>query len=138
MRRLDEQALRRPTFREGTSFKMGDGQEWHLPYPRVVLVPTIKETGGVGSKVILEDNTYWDVLEQIDLALKTNNAEALCAGIAVVTIRLLVQNYELELVQAAALVPPLDPSYLSEEWKSLLDHVSGVDRHPKPSAGGSK
>lgn len=135
--KLDEKALRREGFQEGTPIEMADGQEWHLPAPRVVLVPTIKESGGVGTAIILEDLTYWDLLEQIDLALKSSLSGPLCAGVSVAAIRLLVKNYDLSLAQAASLIPPMDPENPSGEWRTLLDAVSGIAR-PKLSAGGSE
>lgn len=45
---LDEEALRRPGFRPGRPVTLADGQDWNLPCPEVVIVPTFESDGTMG------------------------------------------------------------------------------------------
>lgn len=69
---LDEKALRREPFSDGVKVKLGDGQEWTFPRPRMRLFPRLKEDGTTASKLVLTHgkafqeklDSYFDVPQE--------------------------------------------------------------------------
>lgn len=123
---LDEQALRRPTFSEGSKIKLADSQDWTFPPSRVRFRPRLVgdkiEVGG-GASFGPEFDDRLDVLFGVVDAEPT---ERLRVEFEVV-VRLLQANYDLTVPQIADLIEmePGNPAS-DDRWDQIRNVVRGL------------
>ena len=133
---LDERALRRPEFTEGTKIVLGDGQAWTFPHPWLRLYPVRGRDGqltvGGGMGFGADHDDLIDRLVDCDpgdtagrLALQFQMA----AG-------LLRRNYELSDrgLRELLVIDLADPD-CERRWQQINQVLLGSP--PKPSADGS-
>lgn len=134
MASLDEKALRRPSFTEGYSVRLADGQEWTFPKPRIRFYPTIAEDGSVavgGGRSFGEDHDKLiDVLiggEEIE------DFERLRLRFAA-AVSLLSRNYSLKPEDfASILVIDQDDPETGPTWARIDRIVLGLTPEDDPS-----
>lgn len=134
----DEASRRRPGFREGTPIKMADGQVWHVPKPRPVLIakvgeevnPRLARLGGdlarIRSVPVLEDPVYMDLMEILGTAIQGGKVVKVHGAATAAVVRLLMRNYDLSMHEAIGLIPPLDGSAPAAGLSGMLNAVLGV------------
>lgn len=139
---LDEQALRRPGFKEGTPVVLADGQAWHLRRPVVRFVPSDSDVGfraclslarGDGYDALL---TAWQSAAEAAREDESASARAVAAELALGR-AVLTANYDLTTEQLAELLQfGFDPD--DEEAFRIRSEVlaAATGDDPKPSAGG--
>jgi len=132
--KLDEAALRRPEFTEGHRIKLGDGQEWTFPKPRIRFFPVRDKSGGidVGMKA-----DFGEAHRETLAALMDRTGDDIEAGVERFRLRLelavglLTQNYDLDDAALQTLLAmDFDDPALVEMWTKLGDVLQG--RSPKP------
>lgn len=121
---LNETDLRKPTFTQGRSIELADGQSWTFPQVQTKFWPAFANgkvvVGGgptfgpefdAGRDVLLDENA--DAMERFRVKFE-------------MAVRLLQKNYELTDDQAAALIvfEPADPRS-ADRWRALGDVVVG-------------
>lgn len=136
MNRLDEQALRRPTFEDGTAVALADGQDWTLPRPRVRFVPDGSEMG-FGVRLALDDGGKFQAL-MTALDSASNDPAYIRAELAVGR-HLLLANYDLTPEQVADLLQFSYGENADPVGAAIRDAVMGVayGNGPKPSEPGT-
>lgn len=112
---LDEKALRRPGFVEGTRVTLGDGQQWTVPWGVLALDGT---PGGVG--LVLTD-------DEVDLLSGAAERQPLgfLGSVVPLAARLLRVNYDLAPADLALLLEYDDSPPSVEMWKSVVEAISG-------------
>jgi hypothetical protein len=132
---LDEVALRKPEFQEGVRVKLGDGQEWSFPLPKLRMVPKRNGTGeivvdyrigpGYGSTIQKSFALFWTPVEE-----EPENAWQIRFAAAA---DLLQKNYSITDDDLADLIylDRADPESLAL-WHDISMVLAGVGR-PKPS-----
>lgn len=136
---LDEKALRKPGFVEGARVKLGDGQEWLFPKPRLRFVPGRAEDGSFELKNRLTFGKHRQADLDATLAGPVDDGEqALYEWIQARTrlvCGLLLDNYSLE---DAALEVLLPVEFSDEDNRTMWRDIHGVimGHEPKPSAVG--
>jgi hypothetical protein len=128
---LDEKELRKPTFSEGHTVTLADGQKWTFPKPRIRLVPKIVdgkvEIGG-GATFGPE---YDDRLDALFGTREVDPTERLRLQFEV-AVRLLQSNYDLRDEDVSQLIVlELGDQASDERWEQLTDVLLG--NAPKPS-----
>jgi hypothetical protein len=94
---LDEVALRKPGWAEGNRVRLGDGQEWSFPRPRIRMVPRAGDDGRItaGVKAAASLGTEFEGWFDILMGVKESDAleewEAKFGAAA----KLLMLNYDL-------------------------------------------
>lgn len=136
---LDEVSLRKPEFVEGVRVKLGDGQDWSFPRPRLRLVPRKFEDGDIG----LATRPVYPAERQADLDIILaeigEGDEAFWRWLEArsrLATRLLLDNYDLDNNALAELLP-ID--FADDANRDIWLGVSAAMRGhgaPKPSAAG--
>lgn len=132
---LDEKALRRPGFTEGSAVKLGDGQEWTFPKPYLSMYTQIGEGGKLeAGHVFTFGADYADRLDQYieceDSIEKMFIQLELAGG-------LLLRNYALDNPALRRILAiNMDGQSDPEMWPAIQAVLFGRDV-PKPSAVGS-
>lgn len=136
---LDEKALRKPEFVEGIRVRLGDGQEWSFPKPRLRLVPGRAEDGSFE----LKNRPTFGEHRQADLAavLAGPKEDAddglfnwLQARIRLVC-GLMLDNYNLEDADLEVLLPyEFGDESITEMWNDI--HAAIMGQAPKASTVG--
>jgi hypothetical protein len=125
---LNEMALRKPDFQDGTRIKLGDGQEWTFRNPRMRLIPKRGEDGvintalkiapGQGDAIEKAMTAYWDMVPDGplgSLGLKFNLA-----------VNLLLANYDLTDEHLESLIyMDADEPENKQLWKSIEALIQG-------------
>lgn len=133
---LDEKALRRETFSEGTSVKLLDGQEWTFPKPYLSMYPQVGEGGKLEAGTIFTFGAdYADRLDELveseDQFERTCIQMELAAG-------LLLRNYDIDNKALRRLIAiNTDDQFDPDMWPAIQAILFGRDA-PKPSAVGSE
>lgn len=109
---LDELALRKPGFVEGARVKLGDGQSWSIPRPRLRLVPRKTDDGDVKLASLPKVAAHRQADMDAMLEAADRNAEGDPEGFvdwllarARLATGLLLDNYDLDDAALAALLP---------------------------------
>lgn len=113
----DEESVRRDDWRAGTWLRMGDGQFWAFPIPRLSELP----------------DTHFETLTAVLDAETVDDQFALIATLSAANLRI---NYDLADDDLAGLLPLVrDPIAVDEDnatfWSALLDIVSGSLNRPR-------
>lgn len=130
---LDEKALRKPGFSDGTRVTLADGQEWVFPKPKIRFKPKIVdgkvEIGG-GPSFGPEFDDKLDVLFGVAQA---EPAERLRVKFEV-AVRLLEANYNLQPEHFAELIV-LEPgdAVSDRRWEQLCNAIMGIAPKPSPA-----
>lgn len=134
---LDELALRKESFTEGTQVRLGDGQEWTFREPVVCFRPEQAKDGfwyfGPGRRTF--GNDYESLLSILAETEDANERYNALLGLAVLV---LAQNYTLTPAEVATLLPmePGNPANVVM-WNELVDVVTG-NYEGKALAAGSQ
>jgi hypothetical protein len=134
---LDEKALRKPGFTEGSRVTLGDGQEWTLPEYTYCFYPDSDEDG----RIVASGRTSYGHDHDADLDVWLGSAEVepvdrISAQMRVVS-NLLLQNYNLEMADLQVLLRKNNADEASRDtWAAITRAVLGLS--PKASAGGSE
>jgi hypothetical protein len=130
---LDEKALRKPGFQEGTKVTLADGQDWVFPKPRIRFTPRI-----VGGKVEINGGPSFgpELDNQLDILFgvaEADPAERLRVKFEI-AVRLLAANYDLKPTDFARLIvlEPGDPAS-DERWDQLSSAIMGIAPKPSPA-----
>jgi hypothetical protein len=130
---LDEKALRRPGFSEGTPVTMADGQVWTLPKPRFRFKPKIVdgrvEIGGGATFGPESDGDLEILYGVVDVG-----AEEFLRVKMAMAVRLLRANYELtddDLGDLLVLEPGDAAS--DDRWTAISDAVAGIAPKHSPA-----
>src|SRR5665213_124726 len=100
----NEVALRKPTFSEGYSVELADGQFWTLPKSRFRFVPVVVDGKvEIASRVLFGPNFDGSLRGIPTVDEEPDLVERLRAKFEL-TVRLLMANYELSNVEVADLV----------------------------------
>jgi hypothetical protein len=132
---LDEKALRRETFSEGTSIKLLDGQLWTFPKPYLSMYTQIGEGGKLeAGHVFTYGADYADRLDQYiecEEPIEATMIQLELAG------GLLLRNYALDNAALRRILAiNMDGTSEPEMWPAIRAILFGRDL-PKPSAVGS-
>jgi hypothetical protein len=131
---LNEQSLRKPTFTQGNSVRLADGQEWTFPKPRLRFKPTVSADGkveiGGGPSFGPEFDDKLDILFGVTEA---DPAERLRVKFEV-AVRLLSANYDLRPEDFSELIvlEPGDPDS-DARWEQLSHAIMGIAPKPLPA-----
>lgn len=137
MERLDEKALRRPGFCEGSPIVLADGQEWIFPRPWMRLRPRRdKETGRIQAGGGM---SFGEAFEDVMDALAETDEEDISTRIGYqfeMAVMLLCQNYELsDRDVSRLLVLDLEDDASRKTWADVCAVIMG--EAPKRLADGS-
>lgn len=133
---LDEKALRKPEFTEGSRVALADGQEWTLPEYTYCFYPDYDESG----RIVASGRTSYgpDVDADLDVwlgAADVEPIERIGAQMRVVG-DLLLRNYDLDITALQTLLRKNNADETScEMWAAIVRAVLGLA--PKAQAGGS-
>ena len=130
---LDEKALRRPTFAEGSRVKLADGQEWTFPKPRIRFKPRV-----VDGRVEIDGGATFgpefdEKLEMLFGLGEIEGVERLRLQFEV-AVRLLSTNYDLPrgAVGDLLVLEAGDPAS-EERWESITNVMLGISPKPSPA-----
>lgn len=129
---LDEKALRKPGFSEGTPVVLGDGQEWTLPKPDPVIYPGMGADGRISAFVRLSyGREHDDVFDAAFAPGPDADDEAVIMAQIHLAAMLLMDNYELPGGALAELltVRPDQPESLAW-WEAFKEAVVAQARLP--------
>ncbi len=136
---LDEQALRRPGFEEGTAVTLADGQDWQLARPRVRLCPAANDQGWKTVLTRPDGGVFAGLMDAYD----NLSEEATVGEVARLELglgkALLTANYELDDEQVGSLIQFAYNAKDDPEGTACREAVMGVIfgyGAPKPSAVG--
>lgn len=134
---LDEKALRRPGFTEGSTVKLGDGQAWTFPKPYLSMHTQVGPDGKLyAGSVFTFGKDYADRLD--DYIEAESEFDRLVIQLELAA-GLLLRNYDLDnraLRRLISLDMDGDTDKDKEMWPSIQAVLFGRDV-PKPSAVGS-
>lgn len=134
---LDEIALRKPGFLEGHRIRLGDGQEWSFPAPRLRLVPRAGDGGriivGIAPTTELgpDFERWFGVLMGVMPSDPMEEFEARFGAAAT----LLQRNYELAVDDLASLIyyDRGEPECI-ERWAEIERVIVGDREKKEPSS----
>ncbi len=132
---LDEPALRRPDFAGGVVVRLGDGQEWTLPKPGLMLRP---EFSADGTPTFGKIRPSWgpEFEALIDEWLEATDGYAQVVALLRLGVDLLRRNYRLGDGDLAELLPRyLGDAANDQMWEDVRDVALGVG--PKRTPAGS-
>ena len=145
--KLDEKALRRPTFKEGWRVKLADGQEWSLPRPVIRWKPVAGINGQLVDSMVtfrLDGSNRFSSLvheyEELADRADSTNVDYVNWEIRMAT-ELLLANYDLTIDQIGELIQFAygdDAEESDPEGARMRRECMMVARGigPKSSAGG--
>lgn len=123
---LDEKALRKPEFAEGTRVVLGDGQEWSLPEYTYTFFPVIDEAG----RIVAGGRTSYGADVDADLDVWLGSAEVepierISAQMRVIS-NLLLRNYDLDVDALQVLLRKNNAEEANREmWTGIVNAVLG-------------
>jgi hypothetical protein len=124
---LDEKALRKPEFTEGSKVVLGDGQEWTLPDYTYCFFPDYDESG----RIVANGHTSYGPDADADLDVWLGSAEVepiarINAQMRVVS-NLLLKNYDLKITDLQILLRKNNADdNLREMWAAVTRAVLGI------------
>lgn len=124
---LDEKALRKPGFTEGSKATLGDGQEWTLPEYVYCFYPDYDENG----RIVATGQTSYGPDADADLEVWLGSAEVepiqRINAMMRVSAGLLLRNYDLDLPALRVLLKKSNSDEASREmWQGLTRAVLGL------------
>jgi hypothetical protein len=132
---LDEKALRKEGFSEGSAVRLGDGQLWTFPKPHLSMFSQVADGKIEAGYIFTHGKDYADRLDQYIECEDT--FEKMCIQLELAS-GLLLRNYDLDNKALRRLISidtdgaDVDP----EMWPAIQAVLFGRDA-PKPSAVGS-
>ena len=138
MSKLDEAALRRPEFTEGSKVRLGDGQEWTFPRPVLRLIPVRKPDGriGVGEPPPYGEDYQRELIDLLNGCDDTPEGRYRYVEAAMqLAAKLLLMNYDLTFDQLSELLYYDLEGSTREMWEAIDQVIVG--QAPKRQAVGS-
>jgi hypothetical protein len=132
---LNEQAQRRAEFAGGVPVQLGDGQEWTLPKPGLLLRP---EFGPDGRPTFGKARPSWgeDYEAKVDAFLEATDGYDQIVALLVLAVDLLMRNYSLDDGAIGQLLPRILGDEANDAmWEAVRDVALGVG--PKATPAGS-
>lgn len=131
---LDEKAMRRESFSEGSAVRLGDGQFWTFPKPYLSMFAQVGEDGKIEAGTAFTFGAdYADRLDE--LVESEDQFEKTCIQVELAS-ALLLRNYDLDNKALRRLIAiNTDGQSDPEMWPQIQAILFGRDL-PKPSAVG--
>lgn len=131
---LIEAERRRPDFVEGEAIRLGDGQLWHVPRPRVRIRPVRDESGAMQLRGLFTFGDAYNAKFEAFAAARSGWEEK--TALLDLAFDLLARNYDLTDDELTALLSwDADDPEAEVRLEALGAVVAG--ERPKPSPGGT-